>query len=156
MKSLLVIPAFDEEPTIGRLIESARKHIADVLVIDDGSHDATTLESALAGAMIHRLKTNMGKGEALKTAFGYATEQGYDWVLTMDGNGQHDPGDIPSFLPLLGQSGGRRHARRVRAPDPRRPRGRAQPGDAAARAHQPPLLSGTQVRPAGQGIANVA
>jgi glycosyltransferase involved in cell wall biosynthesis len=103
MKNLLVIPAFNEEPTIPQLVKAAKKHIQDIMVIDDGSTDATTLVAALAGAMVHRLKTNMGKGEALKTAFAYAIEQGYERVLTMDGDGQHDPNDIADFLPLLDQ-----------------------------------------------------
>jgi len=103
MKSLLVIPAFNEEPTVAGLVRTAKAHIPDILVIDDGSDDATTLVSALAGAMVHRLKTNMGKGVALKEAFAYAIDQGYDYVLTMDADGQHDPEDIVSFLPLLGR-----------------------------------------------------
>ncbi len=103
MKSLLVIPAFNEEPTLPRLIKAAKTHIHDIMVIDDGSTDATTLVAALAGAMVHRLKTNMGKGEALKTGFNYAIEQGYDRVLTMDGDGQHAPEDIVNFFPLLDQ-----------------------------------------------------
>jgi glycosyltransferase involved in cell wall biosynthesis len=103
MKNLLVIPAFNEEPCLPELVKAAKKHIQDIMVIDDGSTDATTLVAALAGAMVHRLKTNMGKGEALKTAFAYAIEQGYDRVLTMDGDGQHAPGDIVHFLPLLDQ-----------------------------------------------------
>ncbi len=101
MKSLLVIPALDEEATLPGLIEAARKHIPDVMVIDDGSTDATCLVSAIAGAMVHRLKTNMGKGEALKTGFDYAIGEGYDWVLTMDADGQHSPDDIVNFLPAL-------------------------------------------------------
>jgi len=103
MKCLLVIPAFNEEPTIPGLVKAAKEHIHDVMVIDDGSDDATTLVAALAGAMVHRLKTNMGKGVALKEAFAYAIDQGYDYVLTMDADGQHAPADIVNFLPLLGQ-----------------------------------------------------
>jgi UDP-N-acetylglucosamine---dolichyl-phosphate N-acetylglucosaminyltransferase len=101
MKNLLLIPAFNEEPTLPRLIEAARQFIRDILVIDDGSEDATTLVSAMAGAMVHRLKTNAGKGEALKTGFKYALDTSYDWVITMDGDGQHAPSDIATFLPML-------------------------------------------------------
>ena len=101
MKNLLVIPAFNEEPTIPRLIEGAKQYFTDIMVIDDGSSDATTLVSVMAGAMTHRFATNMGKGEALKTAFEYAIGQNYDWVFTMDGDGQHAPSDLPNFFPVL-------------------------------------------------------
>lgn len=101
MKILLVIPAFNEEPTLPGLIQSAKAYIRDIMVIDDGSSDATTLVSVMAGAMTHRFATNLGKGEALKTAFEYAAGQGYDWVFTMDGDGQHGSSDIPNFFPLL-------------------------------------------------------
>ena len=102
MKILLVIPAFNEEPTLPGLIQSAKQHLRDIMVIDDGSEDATSLASMMNGAMVHRLKDNMGKGEALKVAFEYALNTGYDYVMTIDGDGQHDPNDIPNFLPLLG------------------------------------------------------
>lgn len=101
MKALLIIPAFNEEPTIAGIVEAARQYVPDVMVIDDGSEDATTLASALAGAMVHRFKDNLGKGEALKFGFWYAMDAGYDWVLTMDGDGQHDPRDLQNFLPEL-------------------------------------------------------
>src|SRR5579884_3570904 len=101
MKNLLVIPAFNEEPTLPGLIPAAKVHMPDVMVIDDGSSDATTLVSVMAGAMTHRFAENRGKGEALKTAFEYAIGEGYDWVFTMDGDGQHAPDDLPNFFPLL-------------------------------------------------------
>jgi glycosyltransferase involved in cell wall biosynthesis len=100
-KHLLVIPAFNEEPTIRGLIHSARRHVPDVMVVDDGSEDTTVLAAALSGAMVHRLPRNMGKGEALKTGFSYAIDQNYDWVFTLDGDGQHDPKDLQRFFPLL-------------------------------------------------------
>ena len=103
MKSLLVIPAFNEEPTIAGIIKSSKMFIPDILVVDDGSEDATTLVSAVAGAMVHRLKENKGKGAALKEAFNYALDAGYDRVITIDSDGQHDPADLANFLPLLDQ-----------------------------------------------------
>lgn len=103
MKQIVIIPAFNEEPTIAGLIESIRQYVQDILVIDDGSEDMTTLRSALSGAMVHRFEKNRGKVEALKFGFSYALDQGYDWVLTMDGDGQHDPRDLLNFLPLLGK-----------------------------------------------------
>jgi glycosyltransferase involved in cell wall biosynthesis len=103
MKSLLVIPAFNEEPTIAGIIKSAKAFLPDSLVVDDGSEDATTLVAAIAGAMVHRLKENRGKGAALKEAFKYALDAGYDRVITIDSDGQHDPADLANFLPLLEQ-----------------------------------------------------
>ena len=55
-----------------------------------------------AGAIVFRLEKNMGKGEALKVGFRYALEHNCDWVVTMDGDGQHDPDDLVNFLPLVG------------------------------------------------------
>ena len=101
MRNLLVIPAFNEEPTLPGLINAAKAHFHDILVIDDGSSDATTLVSVMGGAMTHRFAENRGKGEALKAAFEYAIGEGYDWVFTMDGDGQHVPSDLPNFFPVL-------------------------------------------------------
>lgn len=100
MKKLVVIPAYNEQPTIGPLVEEARKYISDILVVDDGSRDATAQVAAAAGAIVHRLDGNMGKGTALKLGFGYALDNGYDFVITMDGDGQHDPQDISGFLEM--------------------------------------------------------
>jgi glycosyltransferase involved in cell wall biosynthesis len=103
MRCLLAIPALNEEPTIARVIEAAKGHIADILVIDDGSEDGTSMAAARANVVVMRHEVNKGKGEALKTAFGYATKHGYDWVFTIDGDGQHDPQDLKGFFPLLGR-----------------------------------------------------
>jgi glycosyltransferase involved in cell wall biosynthesis len=101
MKALLLIPAFDEERTIRAVVTTARKFIDDILVIDDGSADKTACEASAAGVLVKRLEKNQGKGEALKTGFAYALAQGYDVVITMDADGQHDAQDIRNFLPLL-------------------------------------------------------
>ena len=100
-KILLLIPAFNEEPTIAQVVEGAKKYISGILVVDDGSTDNTTPAATMAGAKVHRLERNMGKGAALQTGFNYALEHDYDWVITMDADGQHDAHDIASFLPLL-------------------------------------------------------
>jgi glycosyltransferase involved in cell wall biosynthesis len=102
MKGLLLIPALNEELSIGTVVRGAKKHIPDVLVIDDGSSDGTKKAAASAGAIVVRLERNLGKGEALKTGFHYALQHNCDWVVTMDGDGQHDPADLINFLPLLG------------------------------------------------------
>ena len=91
MKILLVIPAFDEERTQPALIRLAKTRIQDIMVVDDGSSDATALVADMGDAMTHRFATNRGKGVALKAAFDYAAGKGYDWIFTMDGDAQsHD------------------------------------------------------------------
>jgi glycosyltransferase involved in cell wall biosynthesis len=97
---LLLIPAFNEEQTLGELLIAAQTCVQDILVIDDGSVDATSAIARNAGAMVYRLPANLGKGEALKTGFAYALEHNYDHVITMDADGQHDPRDIAHLLPL--------------------------------------------------------
>jgi glycosyltransferase involved in cell wall biosynthesis len=85
------------------LITQAKKHIEDIFVVDDGSTDETAASASRAGAIVHRLQKNQGKGEALKAGFQYAISQQREWVLTMDSDGQHAPDDIPKFLSLLGR-----------------------------------------------------
>jgi len=99
-KCLLVIPALNEARTIARVIQTARTYVNDILVIDDGSEDGTA-EAAGTGVRVIRHETNRGKGEALKTAFAHSVEGDYDWVFTIDGDGQHDPRDLGGFFPLL-------------------------------------------------------
>lgn len=101
MKVLLVIPALDEERTLPALIQSAQKYIHDIMVVDDGSSDATAQVAETAGAMVHQFAANRGKGVALKVAFEYAVENGYDWIFTMDGDGQHAVDDLRNFSPAL-------------------------------------------------------
>jgi len=75
--------------------------INDVVVVDDGSKDDTAQLAKDAGAIVLKHEINRGKGAALKTGFNYAVENGYDAVVTMDSDGQHDPEDIPRFLNAL-------------------------------------------------------
>ena len=101
MKTLIIIPAYNEELTIGSVVALARKY-GDVLVVDDGSADRTSEIAQNAGALVLRHETNRGKGEALRTGFKYALLKGYDVVVTLDADGQHNPGEIPKLLePIL-------------------------------------------------------
>ncbi|MCE9615148.1 MAG: glycosyltransferase family 2 protein [Lentisphaerae bacterium] len=94
---LVLIPAYREEGRIGRVVAAIAPH-APVLVVDDGSPDGTAEEARRAGAVVIRHTVNQGKGAALQTGLRHAAEQGVDFVVTMDGDGQHDPADLPGFL----------------------------------------------------------
>ncbi len=100
MNILIAIPAYNEEGRISRLLEILTKKYPpkDILVIDDGSLDRTFDEAASFGVNVIRNQPNLGKGESLKKAFKYALKHGYDAVLTMDADLQHDPDDIPGFI----------------------------------------------------------
>jgi glycosyltransferase involved in cell wall biosynthesis len=96
------IPVYNNAGTIADVARRCRDQLAHVLVIDDGSTDAD-LRSLLADqdVTVVRHATNQGKGRAILTAFEYAAERGADFVITLDGDGQHFPEDIPRFLPHL-------------------------------------------------------
>lgn len=96
-RTLALIPAHNEAPRIAAVVTAARVHLP-VLVVDDGSGDQTAARAEEAGAKILRQVPNQGKGAALRAGFRAALEDGYDGVLTLDGDGQHDPGEIPAFL----------------------------------------------------------
>lgn len=93
-----IIPALNAERTLPRVVAEARRHIEPVLVIDDGSSDATGEVARATGAIVLRHDVNRGKGAALKTGFAWAREHGYDGVITLDADGQHLPSEIPKFL----------------------------------------------------------
>src|SRR5437867_8104869 len=92
-----VVPAHDEGPRIEAVIRTAMRHVP-VLVIDDGSADDTGDRARAAGATVLRQEPNQGKGAALRTGFRAALEDGVEAVITLDGDGQHDPAEIPGFL----------------------------------------------------------
>lgn len=93
-----VIPCFNEAPFIASIIAEVRGHLQNIIVVDDGSTDGTDLKARAAGAEVIRLGRNGGKGAALRAGWRHACQQGFSWVLTMDGDGQHAPEDIPKFL----------------------------------------------------------
>ena len=99
-RRLAIVPARNEEAAVSRVVEELRAFDPklDVLVIDDGSEDATAANAAAAGAAVVRLPFNLGIGGAVQTGFKYALEQGYDTVIRLDGDGQHDPQEIPQLL----------------------------------------------------------
>ncbi len=94
----ILIPAYNEQSHIGRLIDDVKKYAKDILVVDDGSSDGTLDIIKKAGVEYIEHKTNKGKGASLSDGYRYAIEKNYDYVLVMDGDGQHSPSDIPAFL----------------------------------------------------------
>lgn len=98
------IPAYNEERTIGRVVLLARKHVDKVLVCDDGSSDLTADIAEGLGAMIIRHSSNLGKGAALRTLFSACRDLGVDMMVTIDGDGQHDPDEIPMLFEALEKS----------------------------------------------------
>lgn len=99
-RRLAIVPARDEEDAVGSVVEELRAFDPelDVVVIDDGSGDATAARAAAAGAAVVRLPFNLGIGGAVQTGFKFALEHGYETVLRLDGDGQHDPQELPSLL----------------------------------------------------------
>jgi glycosyltransferase involved in cell wall biosynthesis len=98
------VPALNEERTITRVIDELRAFDSslDIVVIDDGSIDATAAVAAEHGGIVLRLPFNLGIGGAVQTGFRYAFEHGYDFAVRVDGDGQHDPAQLSRILePVL-------------------------------------------------------
>lgn len=102
--TLALIPAWNEGEYIGAVLEATMAHLP-VLVVDDGSQDDTVAIAQAAGVTVVRHSQNQGKGVALMTGFEWALEHGYDAVVTLDADGQHDPADIPKFLEVYANGG---------------------------------------------------
>ena len=98
MELKAIIPAFQAEASVAEVVLATRRVLPDVLVIDDGSTDNTAGAARDAGAEVLRFPDNRGKGIALRTGFSRAMENGCRAVVTLDADGQHDPGDIPRLL----------------------------------------------------------
>jgi glycosyltransferase involved in cell wall biosynthesis len=94
---IVLIPAYNEGKNITAVVKAARQYLP-VLVVDDGSIDDTAMHAEAAGAEVIRQTPNQGKGTALLAGFRRALKQGCLAVITLDGDGQHDPAEIPKFL----------------------------------------------------------
>jgi glycosyltransferase involved in cell wall biosynthesis len=95
---VVVIPCLNEEAAISEVVRETIKVLPRTVVVDDGSCDDTANNAKAAGAEAISHGRILGKGAALQTGWNYAKEQGASWVLTMDGDGQHSPGDIQHLL----------------------------------------------------------
>lgn len=98
MKTCVVIPTYNESKEIRNIVRRIRNLNLDVMVIDDGSDDDTAKISRDCGAVVLRNLKNEGKGASLIKGFDYVLKQGFDAVITMDGDGQHIPENILYFL----------------------------------------------------------
>jgi glycosyltransferase involved in cell wall biosynthesis len=105
MTPCALIAAFNEEPTIAAVVAGVRRFVPDVIVVDDGSTDATAERAAAAGATVVRHGRNSGKGAAIRTGLARALAGSHSHVLLIDGDLQHNPDDIPRLL-AAGQAGG--------------------------------------------------
>ena len=95
---IVVLPAYNEEVSIGSMVLLTKFYADNVIVVDDGSSDRTADIAKEAGAEVIIHQINMGKGGALKTGFTVAASLGVDVIVTMDSDGQHNPADIPKLI----------------------------------------------------------
>lgn len=105
-RPLVAIPAWNEAGSIAGVIEKVRDHHPEVgiLVVDDGSSDQTPEIAKEHGAVVVSLPFNVGVGGAMRTAFLYARREGYDAVVQIDADGQHDPADVDRLLAGLSEA----------------------------------------------------
>jgi len=107
MRILIIIPAYNEETTIQKVIRHITIKIpeADILVVNDGSCDETSKKASQAGAKVVDLPYNLGIGGAMQTGYIYARENDYDIAVQVDADGQHDPSYIKDLIrPLIDNS----------------------------------------------------
>lgn len=97
---LVVVPAFNEEGSIERVVQAASTSLPswDILVVDDGSRDGTAERATRAGAMVVTSPFNLGIGGAVQTGFVFARDQGYDLMVQVDGDGQHEPPEVEKLM----------------------------------------------------------
>lgn len=102
-KTLVIIPAFNEEGSVGKVVEEVKTQFPgmDVLVVNDGSSDRTSEIAQSGGAIVLNLPFNLGIGGAMQAGYKYAFEKNYDIAIQVDGDGQHDPKEIPKLLRVL-------------------------------------------------------
>ena len=102
---LILIPAFNEESAVAGVVGEVRSSVpgTPILVVDDCSVDATRTVARTAGAQVLALPHHLGLGACVQAGYRLAYELGYDYVIRVDGDGQHDPRDIPTILKALEQ-----------------------------------------------------
>lgn len=106
MRICALIPAYNEAAHIAQVVEGARRHVDAVVVIDDGSTDSTSEKATEAGALCLHTAKNSGKGVALLTGLAHAQAGGFTHAVTIDGDGQHAPDDIPLLIEAAQRTNG--------------------------------------------------
>lgn len=104
-KTLIIVPAYNEEEAIKKTVENIKKHNedCDVIVINDGSRDNTLKEAQKTNAIVIDLPSNLGIGGAVQTGYRYALKNGYDIAIQVDGDGQHNPAYISEMIKLISE-----------------------------------------------------
>lgn len=105
-QTLVVMPAFNEAASVAAVIREVFETLprVSILVVDDGSTDLTADRARAAGALVATLPFNLGVGGAMRTGFKYAKANGFDNVVQIDSDGQHDPASVPRMLSELGSA----------------------------------------------------
>ena len=103
MRTLVFIPAWNEEASLAAVIADVRQQLpaADVLVVDDGSSDETSARARECGVLVATLPFNQGLGAALQTGYLYALREGYDFCAHLDADGQHPPAEVKRLLEVV-------------------------------------------------------
>lgn len=97
-RPVALVPAYQAEATVGDVVEGLRRHVSRIVVVDDGSTDATSSEAERAGAEVIRHPGNGGKGSAVRTGLSRVLDSDATHVAFVDADGQHDPDDLPGLL----------------------------------------------------------
>ena len=105
IRAVAVIPAFNEAATIQQVVDGLRGKVAHILVVDDGSTDATARLARRAGAAVLEHGSNRGKGHAVRTAIEWVVARDFTHVLILDGDMQHLPGEAPLLLEAAARTG---------------------------------------------------
>ena len=101
MRTLVAIPVYNEQQYVDKVLAEVSKYAEDILIIDDGSTDATPCMIAQHPVDVVRHKTNLGYGRSIQDAFRWAQCYGYDWLITMDCDEQHEPQSLPDFFEAI-------------------------------------------------------
>jgi glycosyltransferase involved in cell wall biosynthesis len=106
-KHIIILPAFNEAKSIASVIQGVRtsEKYADILIVNDGSRDRTAEIAGEMGVMVINHPYNLGYAAALQTGYRYAVSRGYDHLVIMDADGQHDPGSISSLFHVMDSAG---------------------------------------------------
>jgi glycosyltransferase involved in cell wall biosynthesis len=97
----ILLPAYTAQETLGSVLKKVEPLKIDTIVVDDGSSDETKRVASENGAHLLENPLNLGKGAALQTGFQYILQKGYQLIITLDADGQHDPSEIPSLLEIF-------------------------------------------------------